>query len=62
MIESKFLLLLCLTIAFAIPHNSDVGYRIGTVQEEKKLRSEGKSALYEIISDELDDGRPIKLL
>lgn len=42
--------------------NGAVGYRIGKVKGYKKLREFSKSALYEVECDELDDGRPLKLL
>jgi hypothetical protein len=39
-----------------------VGYRVGQVESYKKLKSSGKSALYEVVAPTLDDGRPMKLL
>lgn len=32
------------------------------MESYKKLKSSGKSALYEVLAPELDDGRPLKLL
>ena len=57
-----FLLALILTVTISVDDNPEVGYRVGTVQNYKLLRSFKNSKLYEVESDKLDDGRPIKLL
>jgi hypothetical protein len=35
---------------------------VGQVESYKKLKTSGKSTLYEIVAPTLDDGRPMKLL
>ena len=58
------LLFCCLVlVAFStVPDNPEVGYRVASVTSYKNLRTFGKSGLYEVVTDKLDDGRPIKLL
>ena len=61
---SKDVIVLCLILISLITSlfASDIGYRVTKAEGYKKLRSNQKSTLYEVIAPELDDNRPIKLL
>ena len=58
----KEFLLLFILLVLSQGYQSDVGYRVGNVDSYRLIRNTSKSALYEVVAKELDDGRPMKLI
>jgi hypothetical protein len=52
--------LLAVTVCLPVP--GTVGFEIGEVKDYKLLNKSGLSALYEIESPQIQDGKPMKLL
>lgn len=58
----NYLLAYILLLLIAIGQSSDVGYRLTNVTNYQPLRRSGRSVLYQVHAEGVQDGRPLKLL